>query len=103
MAISFERFEGQVPNSQGDLVAVTTAKTLIFSLNFHNTDSVARTLSVWLHNGTTSRKILEQSSVAADATVIIDTKYTLDIGDKVEGECDAASVMDFWISAAEIT
>lgn len=102
MAVTFQEFDGQVPNAQGDLVAAVTNTTLLFSMNFHNTDTVVRTLQLWLNDGSTSRKLL-QVDVQPDATVSIDTKYTLTSGQSVEGEADAASVIDFWISGAEIT
>lgn len=102
MAVTLVQYDGQVANAQADIVAAVPNPTVIVGMNFHNTDTVQRTLQLWLNNGTNSRKIL-QVDVAADATVTVDGRYVLASGDSVEAEADAASVVDFWISGVEVS
>lgn len=102
MAVTLVQSDGQVTNVQANIVSAVGNPTVIIGMSFHNTDSVSRTLQVWINNGANSRKIL-QIDVAADATVTLDGRYVLATGDSIEAQADVTTVIDYWISGVEVT
>lgn len=102
MAVTLIQTDGQVSDTQSAILSPVTNTTLIVDMTFHNTDASSRTLSVWLDDGTNARKIL-QVDLAANATTTFSNKFVITNGQSVEAQASVTSVIDYWISAAEIT
>lgn len=102
MAATFQRNQGQVPNTQSNIVPAVTNTTIVFSQIYHNTSASAVTLEIWVSSGANTRQVLNQS-VAADTTVIFNEKINLVAGDSVQAQASTTNVIDYWISAVEIT
>ncbi len=103
MALTFDRTNGQVASSASNIVATSANKRLVFTMTFHNTDSVDRTLEVTLWESA-SPYVLFAETMAAGSRITVTDKHTLNATtDLVKAVSDAASVIDYWISFVEIT
>lgn len=97
--------DGQLGSSKGTLhAAATSFATHAAHIFLTNTDSVARTVNIYLkRSGSTSRKILDTFSLAAHASYVLPTNGSairLSAGDLIEGDASAAAVVDYFIDGA---
>ena len=104
MAISYVRYDGSIANAEVDIVAAVTNPHLLFSIILHNSSGSPASAEVLLKAGAgTPRTIINQTAIAAGATVTFDAKMTLEATDAIRAVSDTNAVIVFWISAAEIT
>lgn len=91
--------EGQLPATKTTLFTAASP-TIIKSITLVNTDSVARTVNLYIKR-TTSRHIIPVNlSLAAGACYADDLNRVLGTGDILEGDASSASVIDYVISGA---
>lgn len=99
-------YTGALPSSAGTLYTATSGKKIITSINLHNTDSVTRTVELWLvpsgGSADGTNKILKQD-LAAGQTYVFDRVMVLEINDFIRGVAGAASVISTHIFGTEIT
>lgn len=91
--------DGQLPIAKATLFTAT-ATTILKSLTLVNSDVVARTVNVYLHNGTSRRITPANLSLAAGNAYYDDTVRVLMAGDLIEGDASAATIVDYWIDGA---
>lgn len=106
MALAIKQLaQGQLAAAKATIYttpAVTQA--IVKSITVINTDTVARTVNLYVNSAGTSRRIVPKDlSLAAGAMVEIDRVLTLEAADLIEGDCSAATVADYIISGAENT
>lgn len=95
---------GQLPSSIGDLYECpANYQAKVQNIRATNTDSVARTVNIYiLPSGGTARRIWPKDlSLTQGDTAVDDSAFTLDQGDKVQGDASAASVVDYTIYGME--
>ena len=95
---------GQLPNSKGTLYTVPTGNTSIAkSVVLVNTDSVERTVNLYVNFGTGSRRFIPKGLVLPAGAKFEDSSaITLEAGDFIEGDASAVSVIDFIVSGVNI-
>lgn len=104
MALSIKALaSGQLASSKGTIYTVPgSTQTIVKSLTLVNTDSVARTVNLYVNTAGTSRRICPKDlSLPAGALLELDRVITLEAADLIEGDASAATVVDFFISGAE--
>jgi len=92
--------DGQLPNSKGTLY--TAAKiTIVKTISFVNTDTVTRLCNLYLNTSGTSRLISPKNlSMPTRYKAEFDDPICLEVGDLIEGDADAATVVDYIITGA---
>lgn len=95
---------GQLAATTGDLFTAT-AVTIIRRITLVNTDSVARAVNLFvLKSGGTARRITNKNiSLPANESLTDTAPITLGIGDKLQGDAAAATVVDYTVFGLEIT
>jgi hypothetical protein len=104
MALSIKALaNGQLASSKGTIYTVPgSTQTIVKSISLVNTDSVARTVNLYVNASGTSRRIIPKDlSLPAGATLEFDRVITLEAADIIEGDASAATVVDYVISGAE--
>lgn len=102
MAYTFDRTHGQVAASEAAILTTSGNQRVMFTLNFHNTDTVDREIEVWLKVSSTGRKLVKET-MQADSTITITDKHVLNATtDSVTAVADAAATIDYWLSFIEI-
>lgn len=99
MALTPFNANGQLPSSKGTLYTAS-ATVIINSISLVNSDSVTRTVNLYIKTGTSRRIIPVALSLATGTAYIDDTVRCLNNGDLIEGDASAASVVDYVISGA---
>lgn len=102
MAIVYTQYDGTVPDTIGDLVPAVGETNLVFSMMFHNGDTVPVELTVWLRDGASTRQMIK-TELESDSTLIVDTKFVLLDTHSIRGAAGTAGVITYWISVAETT
>lgn len=94
--------DGQMPST------ITTAYTapasttaVILSAIFHNTDSGAHTIEMYLNTGT-NRQLFE-ISLSANQSYMFTERVVIETSSSIRLNCDAGSVVDYVISGLEVT
>jgi hypothetical protein len=94
--------EGQLPATKTTLYTVPALKTAIIqSICLVNVAGATRTVNIYYKKGTSRRIIPQNLTLIAGAKVDDNTQITLDAGDQIEGDCSAATSVDFVISGVE--
>lgn len=85
---------GQLPNSQTDIYDPASGVTgCIHNITLHNTNTVAETVEIWKHNGTTAYKIFK-GDIDPDDTIIIEygnDGLVVDGAHKIQGKATTAA------------
>jgi hypothetical protein len=94
---------GQLAGSKGTLYTVPgSTQAVVKSITLVNTDSVTRTVNLYVNTAGTSRRICPKDlSLPAGAMFELDRVITLEAADLIEGDASTATVVDFVISGAE--
>ena len=96
--------DGQLANTKGTLYTVPTRTTAIVkSITLVNTDSVTRTVNLYVKkDGTNSRRIIPKDlSLVAGASLEHNRVVTLEAADLIEGDASAADVVDYVVNGVE--
>ncbi len=103
MAFSTKQLaNGQLAASKGTLYttpSVTT--TIVKTITLVNTDSVTRTVNLYINAGTSRRIIPKDLSLKTGEAYIVDEPLTLEATHLIEGDASAATVVDFTISGVQ--
>lgn len=94
---------GQLPSSKGTLYTTPAAtQTVVNAIILVNTDTVARTVNLYVKH-TTSRRVIPLSAVlaAGAAGYLQSDRLTLGAGDLIEGDASVATIVDYVISGWE--
>ena len=95
--------EGQLPAATAALYtspALTT--TIVKSIVFTNTDVVGRIINLYINSAGTPRRITPKDlSLDAGYMGVCDDIYTLSAGDTIEGDADAATIVDYVINGVQ--
>jgi hypothetical protein len=77
--------------------------TIIRSIHLTNTDTVRRTLNVYYKkSGSASRRIAPKNmSLSPGFTLILENTITMTVGDKICGDAEVNSKVDYVISGVE--
>lgn len=97
---------GQLAATIGDLYTCPASTTAIVkTITVVNTDSSARTMNLYILKaaGTARRIVPKNMALAAGYNGIEDSTYTLEAGDKIQGDASAANVVDYTISYVQET
>jgi hypothetical protein len=94
---------GQLGASKATLYTVPgSTQTIIKSITLVNTDSVTRTVNLYINTAGTSRRVSPKDlSLPAGAMFELDRVITLEAADLIEGDASSAAVVDYAISGAE--
>ena len=98
--------DGQLPVAEGSLYVVpAVTQSIIKTVTLVNTDSVARTLNIYIKpSGGTSRRIVPKDlSLSAGYMAVLDDELTLEAGDDIRGDASAADVVDYVVNGVERT
>lgn len=104
MALSIKALaDGQLPAAKGTLYTVPGAtQTILRSITLVNTDSVARTVNIYVNRTGTSRRIIpKDQSIQPGASTHVAIIVTLEAGDLVEGDASVATIVDYTLSGVE--
>ena len=96
--------DGQLAAAKATLYTVpASTQAIVRLITLVNTDSVARTVNIYLRlDGTNSRRIIaKDQSMAAGASFPITGPFTLEAADLVQGDASAANVVDFTLNGVE--
>ena len=97
--------QGQLGTSPaGDLYTVPTATSAIVkTITVVNTDTVARIVNLYIKvSGQTARKIIPVNTILpAGYSLETDEEFTISAADKIQGDADAASKLDYTLSGVE--
>ena len=97
---------GSLPGATGDLYVVPGAtKAIIKTLKIVNADVAARTVNLYVKpSGQTARRIIPVNmELGAGYMGVEDEELTLEAGDAIQGDCDAAGVADYTVYGVEET
>ena len=98
--------DGQLAATKGELYpAPSSTEAIIRSITLVNTDSVTRTVNLYVkRDGTNSRRIIPKDlSLVAGASLEHNSVVTLEAADVLEGDASAADVVDYVINGVEET
>ena len=96
--------DGQLPNSIGDLYTVPgSTQAVIKTITYVNTNASAEDVNLYIKpSGGTARRIIPKDmSLGAAYLMVYDDEITLDAGDKIQGDAQSASMVDYVISGVE--
>ncbi len=99
MALTAFNSNGQLPSSKGTLYTATAA-VVVNSITLVNTDSVTRTVNLYIKTGTSRHIIPVALSLTTGSAYLDDITRCLNSGDLIEGDASAATVVDYVISGA---
>lgn len=95
---------GQLAATTGTLYTTpSSTTTIVKSIILCNTDTVARTVNVYVNAGTRRRIAPKDLSLGAGEAYIIDEVITLEATHLIEGAASAATVVDYTISGVQET
>ena len=95
---------GQLPVSIGTLYTVpASTSTIVKSITLVNTDTVTRTVNLYISTGTARRIIPKDLSLLAGESFRVDEVFTLEATHLIRGDASAASVVDYVISGVQET
>ena len=97
---------GQLPAAKGTLYAVPALTTaVVLNVVLVNTDAVPRLVNLYFKkaSGTSRRLLPEDTSMDAGNKLVMEEKITMGALDEIEGDADAATVVDYVISGVERT
>jgi bifunctional ADP-heptose synthase (sugar kinase/adenylyltransferase) len=96
---------GQLPATQTDLYDPAAGVTgLVHNITLHNINTIAETVELWKHNGTTAFQIAKLS-LAANETLIISFSndgMTVDGAHKIQGKSATAAKVTYDISGTKV-
>ncbi len=98
--------DGQLGAAKAALYTVgASTQAIIKTITLVNTDGSARTVNLYICvSGGSSRRIISMDmSLATKHCFIYDDELTLEAADKIEGDADAANVVDYTINGVEET
>jgi len=104
MAISIKALgDGQLPAAKGTLYTVPGAtQAILRSVTLVNTDTVKRTVNLYVNRTGTSRRIIAvNQEIAAKSPTYVNVIVALEAGDLVEGDASAAVVVDYTLNGVE--
>lgn len=95
--------DGQLPNAKGTLYAVPAlTQAILKSITLVNTDTVDRTVNLYVNRTGTSRRIIgKDMTIGAGESLQFQTLVTLEAGDLVEGDASAAAVVDYTLNGVQ--
>lgn len=104
MAVTATRLAvGTAPLTATTVYTVGASTTTIAtSIMLHNTDSSTRTVQVYFRVSATNYRII-YVDLAPDASLYWNERSVLETTDEIQIEASAASVVNYYISGAEIT
>jgi hypothetical protein len=101
--------QGQLAASTGDLYTVPASTNALVSLiSLVNIDTVSRVVNLYVKvSGQTARRVIPKD-LSLGAGFLLEAGnekagYTLGAGDKIQGDADVASKVDFIVSGVEQT
>jgi len=104
MALSIKALaSGQLAAAKATIYTTPGAtQAVVKSITLVNTDTVARTVNLYVNTAGTSRRVIPKDlALAAGSQFTIDHLITLEAADLLEGDASAATVVDYVISGAE--
>jgi len=96
--------DGQLAAAKATLYTVPAlTTTIIKTISYVNTDIAARTVNLYIKpSGGTSRRIIPNNmTLGIGYMMVYDDEITLEAADEIEGDADAATVVDFTINGVE--
>lgn len=103
MAITWNREEGRLPTSTAVPLYTASSTVLLFSVAYHNISGSTVTVTFQLRKAATTTRILAEQELAPGASLFIDTKFTLESGDMIQGTTSSVDTVDYWLSMALIS
>ncbi len=92
---------GQLPNTKTALYTAASV-TVVSDIQLVNTDTVTRTVNLYIKR-TTSRRLIPMAAVlVAGANGEARGPFTLAAGDLIEGDASVATVVDYSIHGARV-
>jgi len=97
--------DGQLPAAAAALYTVpASTSTIIKTITISNTDSVTRTVNLYINANGVNRRIIPQNlPMPQNYTWINNDELTLETGDMIQGDASAANVVDYTINGIEET
>jgi len=97
--------DGQLPAAPAALYTVPASTfTIIKTITISNTDSVTRTVNLYVNASGVNRRILPQNMpMPQNYTFLFGDELTLEAGDMIQGDASAAVVVDYTINGVEET
>ena len=96
--------DGQLAAAKATLYTVPALTTAIIkTISYVNTDIAARTVNLYIKTsvGTSRRIIPNNMTLGVGYMMVYDDEITLEAADEIEGDADAATVVDFTINGVE--
>lgn len=105
MALTIQALgDGQLGAAKATLYTVPAdTQTIVKSITLVNTDTSDRTANLYINRGGTSRRIIP-TALTLDANggmAILDTVFTLEAADLIEGDASVAAKVDYTINGTE--
>lgn len=95
---------GQLPNAIGDLYTVpASTQAIIKTITLVNTNTTTENVNLYiLPSGGTARRIIPKDmSFPTKYSLETDQEYTLEAGDKIQGDTTTAVKVDYTINGVE--
>lgn len=98
--------DGQLASTKGTLYTCpASTETIIKTMTLVNTDTSARDVNLYVKpSGSSSRRIIPKDcELGISYMLVYDDELCLEVGDLIEGDATAATVVDYVISGVEKT
>ena len=95
--------DGQLPAAKGDLYTVPAGtQAIIKTITLVNTNTTAETVNLYIYTATASRRIIPKDlSFGISYLLVYDDEFTLEAGEKIQGDTTTASKVDYVISGVQ--
>jgi hypothetical protein len=101
MALTIKRVGGQLAAAKTTLYTATSSGALLHA-SLVNENAAARTVNLYIHDGTASRRITPVDlSIAGGEAKYITGPWFFESGDLIEGDASVAADVDFLLSILE--
>jgi hypothetical protein len=101
VAITLKTADGQLPAAKGTLY--TMAADGFVKVTVVNTDTVARTVNIYVNPAGTSRRVSSKDQSLGAGERAAFGLHALQSGDLVEGDASAATIVDYKVDVVEAT
>lgn len=94
---------GQLPATKGTLYTVPASTNAAAKVTLVNTDTVARTVNIYVNKSGTSRRVSPKDLSLGAGEKWSGSLHSLEAADLVEGDASAATVVDYVVDGFEVT
>ena len=94
---------GQLPAAKATLYTCPVGKTAAGKITLVNTDAVARTFNIYVNKSGASRRVSSKDQSLDPGGMWVSGVRTLEVGDLIEGDASAATVVDYVIDGFEVS